>query len=340
MTRWSKWLTRFGRVLAIVAAIFLCVYLIIYLWSLTMPELKPVALPSSPHPVATYEEAMRRVNALLAEEQARGDLQPQCLPFALTHEKKTQYAIVLLHGLTACPFQYKELAQLYYDKGYNVLVPRLPRHGLADRTSNALADLTAEELLGVMDPSLDIAAGLGDQVTMFGLSLGGNVAAAAGQLREGLALAMPVSPAIGLRFTWPGITPALTRIVLGLPDMYIWWDPINKANFQAASGYPGFSLHGLGQIWRLGLAVQQAAATTPPAADSMLVVTNWGDPAINLANADILTDDWRRSGGDVSTYRFPLLPWLPHDIVSFDAVGADTERTNPVLVDLVVSHFE
>ena len=334
-----QWATRIGRIVAVVAAIFLALYLGIYLWSLFMPPLQPVALRSNPNPAKDYDEAMARVNALLAEEQGRGDLQPNCLPFALTHGQKTARAIVLLHGLTACPFQYKELAQLYYDEGYNVLVPRLPRHGLADRTSNALADLTAEELLGVMDPSLDMAAGLGDEVVMFGLSLGGNVAAAAGQLRDGLTLAIPASPAIGLRFTWPGITEALTRIVLGLPDLYIWWDPINKANFQAASGYPGFSSHGLGQIWRLGLAVQGAAANTPPAAQKLLVITNWGDPAINLANADQLVHSWRRNGGDVRTYRFGLLPWLPHDIISTDAVGADTERTYPVLVGLVDEQF-
>ena len=335
----TKWLTRFGRVLAVIAAIFLGVYLVLYFWSLLMPALEPVALQSNPDPAPDYATAMARIDALVAEETSRGDLQPLCVPFALTHGEKTARAIVLLHGLTACPYQYHELAQLYYDQGYNVLVPRLPRHGLADRTSNALADLTAEELLGVMDPALDMAAGLGDEVTMFGLSLGGNVAAASGQLREGLALAMPISPAIGLRFTWPGITTALTRIVLGLPDIYIWWDPINKADFQATSGYPGFSSHGLGQIWRLGLAVQQAAAEKAPAAQRLLLVTNWGDPAINLANADDIVRSWRSDGATVNTYRFPLLPWLPHDIISTDAVGADTARTYPVLLRLVDEQF-
>jgi hypothetical protein len=199
--------------------------------------------------------------------------------------------------------------------------------------------LTAEELLASMDPTLDMAAGMGDQVAMFGLSLGGNVVAAAGQLRPGLHLAVPVSPAIGLRFTWPGITEALARIVLGLPDMYIWWDPINQAEFQAESGYPGFSLHALGEIWRLGLAVQRAAFDTPPAADKLLMITNWGDPAINLANADYLVNEWRRSAADVSTYRFALLPWLPHDIISTDAVGANTELTYPVLLQQVSENF-
>jgi esterase/lipase len=339
MSRGLRWLTRLGRLIAVIAAILVALYAGIYLWSLAMPPLQPVALASSPAPAATFEDAMTRFDALLAEEQARGDLDSKCLPFQLNHGRTTARAVVLLHGLTACPFQYRDLAQLYFDQGYNVLVPRLPRHGLADRTSNALADLTAEELLGSMDPTLDIAAGMGEEVAMLGLSLGGNVAAAAGQLRPGLHLAIPTSPAIGLRFTWAGITPALTRIVLGLPDIYIWWDPINKAEFQAESGYPGFSLHALGQIWRLGLAIQDVALDMPPTADRLLMITNWGDPAINLANADFLVNEWRRSGADVSTYRFALLPWLPHDIVSIDAVGANTDLTYPALLQLVDEHF-
>jgi esterase/lipase len=339
MSRWQRWLPRIGRVIVVIAVIFLAVYLGIYLWSLLMPPLEPVALSSHPNPAATFDEAMTRFDALLAEEKARGDIDPKCLPYELNHGQKTERAIVLLHGLTACPFQFHELAQLYFDQGYNVLVPRLPRHGLADRTANNLADLTAEELLGVMDPSLDIAAGMGDQVAMFGLSLGANIAAASGQLRPDLHLAVPTSPAIGLRFTWPGITPALTRIVLGLPDMYMWWDPIHKAEFQAESGYPGFSSHALGQIWRFGLAILDAAKVTAPTSDKQLVITNWGDPAINLANADALVDDWRHNGGDVSTYRFALIPWLPHDIISTDAVGANTALTYPILLEQVDAHF-
>jgi esterase/lipase len=328
-----------GRVIAGIASIFVAVYVGIYLWSLAMPPLAPVALGSNPAPAATFEEARAKFDALLAEEEAREDLDPICLPFQLNHGEKTPRTIVLLHGLTACPFQYRALAQLYYDEGYNVLVPRLPRHGLADRTSNALAELTAEELLGSMDPVLDIAAGMGDQVAILGLSLGGNVAAAAGQLRPGLHLAVPVSPAIGLRFVWPGITEALTRIVLGLPDIYIWWDPINKDQFQAESGYPGFSIHAMGEMWRLGLAVQGAALDTPPAAERLLMITNWGDPAINLANTDYLVNEWRRNGAEVSTYRFAPLPWLPHDIISIDGVGANTELTYPVLIEQVDEHF-
>ena len=187
----------------------------------------------------------------------------------------------------------------------------------------------------MLDPSVNIASGLGDAVTLAGLSLGGNVAAAGGQLRADLALAAPMSPAIGLRVVPDFLTPALTQLILGLPDIYIWWDPINQADFQAESGYPGFSSHALGQIFRLGLAIKDAASAQPALAQKLLMVTNWGDPAINLGATDKLVDSWRSHGTEVATYRFPLLPWLPHDIVSLDAVGGKPDITYPVLIELL-----
>ncbi len=44
------------------------------------------------------------------------------------------------------------------------------------------------------------------------------------------------------------------------------------------------------------------------------------------------------NGGDVATYRFPLLPWLPHDFISTDAVGAKTDQTYPKLIELITTY--
>ena len=332
-------LTIIGGIVLVFIALVLSAYLILYLWSLTAPEIEPVALAASPNPAQDYTEAMARFDALLAEEQARGDIDPKCMPYVLTHGEKTERAIVLFHGLTACPFQYHELGQQFFDAGYNVYVPRLPYHGYLDRTGNHLADLTAENLFAVMDPTADLAAGLGDEVTMAGLSLGGNVAAAGGQLRADLRLAVPMSPALGFRFVPDFLTPALTRALLGLsPDVYMWWDPINKENFQAESGYPGFSLHALGEIFRLGLAIRTQAAAQPPASQEQLVIDNWGDPAVSLGGIDDLIGEWRGQGVTVGHYRFPLLPWLPHDFISTDAVGAKIDVSYPVLIDLITGY--
>jgi len=334
-----RFLKVIGYILLVLLALVLAAYLTIYLWALAMPAIAPMALTSSPDPASSYDEAMARFDALLAAEQARGDIDEKCLPYVLTHGQRTTRSIILFHGLTACPFQYHALAELFYEQGYNVYVPRLPRHGYLDRTSNALADLTAEELAAMMDATADLAAGLGEEVTMAGLSLGGNVAAQGGQLRADLRLAVPMSPAFGFRFAPDFLTPALTRLILGLsPDIYIWWDPINKADFQAESGYPGFSLRALGEIYRLGLAVRALADDQPPASQAQLVISNWGDPAVSLGAIDALNAAWQRNGGDLATYRFPLLPWLPHDFISTDAVGANPEYTYPKLLELITTY--
>ncbi len=330
-----KFLKGFLRMILVFLGILVVVVLGIMLWSSTFPPVQPVLLESRPDPATSYAAALARFDHLLESEKSRGDLDPKCLPVLLTHGHKTGWVIVLLHGLTACPAQYRELGNLFFDQGYNVYIPRLPRHGLADRKSNALYGLTAEELVNVMDPSIDLAAGLGDQVTITGLSLGGNVAALAGQLRPDLQLAAPMSPAFGLRFMPDFLSPATTRLLLGLPDFYIWWDPIHQGGFQARNGYPGFSSRALGEIFRLGLAQRELAKKESPRAHNLLMITNWGDPAINLEATDSLADEWRRHGGAVRVFRFPPLPWLSHDFVSPDSPFERMDVSYPKLVELI-----
>ena len=81
------------------------IYALILIAGSAMPPLAPVALLSTSNPATSYADGMARFDALLAAEKARGDLDEKCLPFALTHGEKTARAIILLHGLTACPFQ-------------------------------------------------------------------------------------------------------------------------------------------------------------------------------------------------------------------------------------------
>ena len=308
----------------------------IFLWSLTFPPLQPLALVSHPDPAPSYAAAVARFDGLLAADRARGDIDPKCLPVLLTHGRKTARTIILFHSLTACPYQYHALAALFFDQGYNVYIPRLPRHGLAARESNALRDLTSEELAAAVDPAVDLADGLGDRVTVAGLSLGGDVTALAGQFRADVQLAAPMSPAFGLRIIPGFLTPSVARLLAGLPDFYIWWDPIHQAEFPGDSGYPGFSSHALGQILRLALAERELAQTMAPRAQHLLIITNWGDPGINLAATDDLAAAWRAQGAGVQTFRFAILPWLPHDFISLDAPFERVELVYPELMELLV----
>ncbi len=109
------WTRRVLRWLALIAAagigVLLFLYLAIFVASLFMPPLQPVAVTSTPNPAATYDEAVARFDQLVANYKAQDDLQEVCYPQLLTHGEKTAVALVLLHGLTACPYQYHELAQ-------------------------------------------------------------------------------------------------------------------------------------------------------------------------------------------------------------------------------------
>src|SRR5207245_6985782 len=65
------------------------------------------------------------------------------------------------------------LGEMFHALGHNVLIARFPHHGLKDRLTTDQVHLTAEELVGLVDEVMDIARGLGDHITLVGLSGGG-----------------------------------------------------------------------------------------------------------------------------------------------------------------------
>ncbi len=132
-------------------------------------------LESHPHPAQTYAEALRLVAAIGADDSPA--IASECRTQLLTHGDRTRRVIVLLHGLTNCPAQWDSLGRMLFERGANVFIPRLPRHGFAERMTDELARLEARELCGFTDRVLDAAHGLGDSVTVAGLSVGGTLTA-------------------------------------------------------------------------------------------------------------------------------------------------------------------
>ena len=128
-------------------------------------------------PTGSYEEALARIEAIQLDEDARGDLNPVCHTTLMTHGERTEDVIVFLHGFTSCPDQFVELGKQFYERGYNVYIPRTPHHGLADLMTDDLINLTAEESIAFASQSADIAQGLGERVTVSGLSGGGTMTA-------------------------------------------------------------------------------------------------------------------------------------------------------------------
>src|SRR5260370_16661690 len=116
-------------------------------------------------PVRDYDSAIARFAQVQAREEADQALNPVCRSKLLTHGRKVERAIVLMHGMTNCPQQFVDFAPLFYERGYNVLIPRMSHNGLANRDTDALKYVTAEELRNCSNNMADIALGLAEHVT-------------------------------------------------------------------------------------------------------------------------------------------------------------------------------
>ncbi|MFQ5436176.1 MAG: alpha/beta hydrolase, partial [Anaerolineae bacterium] len=140
---------------------------------------------SIPHPAADYAadylEATRRIAAWPGN--GTSNIIDPCQVQFLTHQDKAERAIVLFHGYTACPDQFYRLGTTFHNLGYNVLIPRMRYHGRRDRLTSSQARLTAATLVAVANDAVDIAHGLGRQVQVMGLSMGGVMAAWVAQNR-------------------------------------------------------------------------------------------------------------------------------------------------------------
>ncbi len=290
--------------------------------------------PSNPHPGFDYAQSLHLAQGLDAGDAAT--MNPLCRVQLMTHGSKAERAIVLVHGYTNCPEQFRLLGEQLYILGYNVLIAPLPYHGLSDRLTDEISQLTAADLTGYADRVIDIAHGLGDQVDMAGLSAGGVVTAWAAQNRSDLRLAVVISPAFGFKQVPTALTLPAMNLMSILPESYSWWDPSKQIQTEPSYAYPRYSLHGLMQIVRVGFAVQMSAARTRPAAGKIVVVTNGNEPSVNNELTGLVAANWQAHGADLVTYEFPASLGLPHDLIDPAQPDQQTGVVYPVLLRLIV----
>ncbi len=149
------------------------------LWTHAADDLS--AYPSQPHPAANFAEAVQRVESKIATEV---NFNPGSHTILLTHGAKSAKAIIFVHGYVSSPAPFKEIAARFFNRGYNVLAMTMPYHGLADRMNTEQEKLRAEDFIRYADSVVDIARGLGDHVTMAGISCGGLITGWAAQQRQ------------------------------------------------------------------------------------------------------------------------------------------------------------
>ena len=292
----------------------------------------------SSNPAATYLESVARVEEIQLIESKISDLNPMCGTRFFSHNKSVDNVVLFLHGFTSCPDQFSQLGQEYFEKGYNVFIPRLPRHGIKDRLGNSLKGLTAEEMVEFAVQSVDIAQGLGERVVVVGLSGGGSMTTWLAQKRADIDLAVPIAPFLGIGFIPKVLNRPLTNIMLLLPDRFQWWDPINKENNPNSSpySYTRYPTHALFENLRLGYIAQADARRNKPAAKAILTITNANDNSVSNAIVREFEEIWRKYGDEcLESYQFPKELQLPHDLITVGRPDAKIELVYPKLHELI-----
>jgi pimeloyl-ACP methyl ester carboxylesterase len=263
------------------------------------------------------------------------NVNPLCHTRVYSHGQRVERSLVLLHGFTNCPQQFDVLGKMFFERGWNVIIPRYPRHGYLDRLNTAIAELRAEHLIAVANRATEAGTGLGERVTVAGLSLGAILTGLVAQTREGIDRAVLIAPMLGLR-PIPG--PALNAISAGakiLPNFYMWWNNRLRERVGPPYGYPRFATHAYAALFDCGRELVSSARKSAPKAGTIAVITNAGEPRLDNRFTYRLIESWRGHGKNVETFEFPASDRLTHDLIDPGNAAQRTGYVYPIVTRLI-----
>ena len=271
-------------------------------------------------------------------EEARQPLHEGGRTIVLTHGYQTERVFVLLHGLTNAPRQFRELGGKLFATGANVVIPRLAHHGLADRMTDAHAAMTAQDLIDYAQYGVDLAQGLGRNVTVVGLSVSGISAAWLAQNRDDIGAVFLLAPFFAPAVIPDPLTRAFASALTRLPNRMMWWDPRVRENLPGPPyNYPRFPTRALGEALRLGLNTAQSDRKLR--VDKLGVILTENDRAVSNARTHRLVEQWRTASPDTEIFlhEFPASENIPHDFIDPLQPDARTDKVNDLLVEWLTS---
>jgi len=286
---------------------------------------------SDANPTSSYAEASQRFDAWAEPESDLNVFEP-CRSGLYGTGERTAVSVVFFHGLTNCPRQFQELAETLQENGVNVVVLRAPEHGIASDDSASIGDVgyansfTADDMREWADTSVDIGEGLGEQVRVLGLSMGGVAAAWVAQHRE-VDRVVAVSPALTLHGVPDFVQYAFPNLFTRIPHFSV------EAAPTLDHAYPGTTPAGAAEMYRMAREVLRSADDRPPKTTDLVVITNAADDQIDNNDVDELVARWLAHGADVATSRFPADAALPHDVVDSGQKTGNTALTWPVFLE-------
>jgi len=148
---------------------------------------------------------LSRLDKYLAKEESTSPLKPGAEARIIwnsesheSHPKKTEYAIVYLHGFRASHPEGDPVHQTIAKRfGYNLFLSRIDEHGI--ESDYPLLDLTEEKLLQSARFAYEIGKRIGEKIILMGTSTGASLAlylAAQDKLKKNISTLILYSPLI------------------------------------------------------------------------------------------------------------------------------------------------
>jgi len=291
---------------------------------------------SVPNPAHDYREAMEKFSDLEKSDTAL-PLLPEGKSRIFTHGKKTGRVFVLLHGLTNCPEQFVPLARILFQSGANVVLPRARYAGYADTMNDVQGQQSGQDLLDQAGEGLDIAAGLGERVTIVGLSGSAVAAAWMAENRDGIDAVLLLAPFFGLDGHPVWMIDSLSAILSKAPNFYKWWnDDLKEKIPRPAYAYPRYGTRCMADTIQLSRAVRANLGKHPLKAGRLDILTTGTDKGANNVLTNQLAADWASANpGRVACFEFPKADDVPHDMIDPHQPNAKIRIAYPKILELL-----
>jgi esterase/lipase len=244
------------------------------------------------------------------------------------HDRPTSKVLLFFHGFTAVPQQFASIGQAFFNAGYNVLIPRLPGHGLAGHWNRDCPPPLPENPQVYQDFGLkwlQYAQVFGDQVVLGGLSGGSTLSA-------WLALERPQQIDRALLFAayLKGANIVVDLVVRSLDIYFEWKTKPGSKNF----GYQGFHMPALRAFLEIGQEVLHRANNQLAA--PMLIVSSEADTAVNSKHHQILFESVLKRQPRSWYYCFDRSLDVPHNMMTQE----EGNRCLDLLIAIARSYVE
>jgi carboxylesterase len=277
----------------------------IYLWPLGEDGLR-----RSSDRTLDFAAATAAAQQHVAQDTADLTVLPKCRTQFLTHGRRTAKAVLMLHGYTGCPGDFAEMATTFFNQGYNVYLAREPRHGRVNEQAHQW--VTARELVDYADESATVAAGLGDEFGVIGLSGGGSLATWLAEYRHDVRRVLVLSP-----FYRPNASQAPPALIK--PMVVLWGRRVLPDRKNGDMYYSALAQY-------LQVVANYRDRPVNDALTGVAVVISRHDDQIDLDEAIAIPERLAQVNDiPLARYEIPDELAIPHDVASPDGLGPRAE---------------